>query len=470
MKKHRAYLLFFLCVYSVAQNKQILYGFNEIPQSLLLNPGAEVSNMGYIGVPLLSHVHINGGTSGPTVYDLFSANGVNFNEKFRSVVYNSDSRDFLSANEQLEVFSGGFAIGNTFEKTEYLSFGVYQELDVISYIPTDYIELALEGNQNNINRVFNAGDLSARAEVVSVFHLGYNKKVNSRFNYGIRGKLYSSVVDIDATKNKGSFTTRRGTNNIYEHIFNLDMQVRTSGIASLTSDDNSGFNEDLKEISKRAFFGGNLGLGFDVGFTYNITDQWRLDGSVLDVGFISHSKDVENYVVNGNYVFEGINPLFPDVANGQSAQDYWDALKEDFEDLFDVDTTGTKYTTWRPIKFNGSLNYTFGKKKKKDCDCTTEDSGYLNAVGAQLYAISRPKQPQMALTVYYYRKLFEGLSLKGTYTLDSYSFYNLGLGVAAQLSGFGFYVMADNFLQYENIYNAEGLSLQLGFNYIFNKK
>ena len=62
------------------QNKQLLYGFSEIPQSLLLNPGGEVKNDWYFGLPLLSHVHVNTGSSGVTVYDLFADNNVDFNE------------------------------------------------------------------------------------------------------------------------------------------------------------------------------------------------------------------------------------------------------------------------------------------------------------------------------------------------------------------------------------------------------
>jgi len=56
-----------------------------------------------------------------------------------------------------------------------------------------------------------------------------------------------------------------------------------------------------------------------------------------------------------------------------------------------------------------------------------------------------------------------------TYTLDSYYLYNIGLGLSANLGNLNFYLMADNILQYKNIYNAHSVSLQLGFNYIFKK-
>ncbi len=465
MKKVNFLMVLVTC-FSFSQNKQILYGFSEIPQSLLLNPGGKVKNDWYFGIPLLSHIHGNVGISGSTVYDIFADDNIDFNTKLQNAVYNMKPTDFFRVNQQLEIFSGGFAFGRTYEKNEYLSFGMYQEFDFLAYFPRDYAVLALEGNQTNINRIFNASHFSAKAEVVSVFHIGYNKKVNDKFTFGARGKIYSSIINVNSTRNRGNFITMTGDNNFYNHIFNLDLELRTSGITSLTDDDS---DFETKDLVKRMLFGGNLGLGLDVGFTYNFKEQWTFDASLLDIGFIRHSKDVENFEIKGTYTFEGINPIFPDSGSGQTADEYWSEIEEDFEDLFTVDSTTTKYTTWRPVKLNTSLNYAFGRKMDETCDCLKEKGDYQNAIGMQLYAISTPKRPQLALTAYYYRRLFKGLRAKATYTIDSYTFNNLGLGVSAHFGNVNFYVMADNFLQYKNIYNAQSVSLQLGFNYIFNK-
>tara|TARA_R110002049_G_scaffold993_3_gene7177 strand:+ start:54915 stop:56327 length:1413 start_codon:yes stop_codon:yes gene_type:complete len=467
MGKTTFFILLVSCL-SFSQNKQILYGFSEIPQALMLNPGGEVKNDWYFGIPLLSHIHINVGASGATVYDIFADDGVNFNTKLKNAIYGMTPHDFYTVNEQLEILSGGFAFGSSYDKNKYLSFGLYQEFDFISYVPKDYAILAYEGNQNNINRRFDVGDLNFRGEVISVFHLGFNKKVNERFTYGVRGKIYSSIVNVSSTKNKGSFITTPGNNNVYNHVFDLDLELRTSGISSLLNDENSEIKTDVKTLKNRFLLGGNLGLGFDIGFTYKLTKQWMVDASLLDVGFVRHSKDVENYKLDNQYAFEGIDPLFPEADDNQTADGYWSQIEEDFEELFTVDTTLTKYTTWRPVKLNASLNYSFGKKQFEACDCLQEE-GYQNRVGAQLYAINRPKGTQLALTAYYYRRVFNGLSAKATYTIDSYSFKNIGLGISAHLGNANFYLMADNFLEYQNIYNAQSVSLQLGFNYIFNK-
>lgn len=465
MNKLSVLLVLVTCL-SFSQNKQVLYGFSEIPQALMLNPGGKIKNKGYFGFPLLSHIHLNAGTSGTTVYDLFADDGVNFNTKLQSAVNRMGPNDFFTFTQQLELFSGGFAFGAFKEKNEYLSFGLYQETDFVFYFPQDIAVLALEGNANNIGRFFQLNHVSSRGEVLSVFHLGYNKKVNKVFTYGVRGKIYSSIANFNSTKNNGGFVTQQGDNNFYTHIFNLDFALQTSGVDSMYESDSDFSGQD---IVKRTLLGGNLGLGFDMGFTYNLTKQWTLDASLLDVGFVRHNKDIKNFEIKGDYMFEGINPLFPETSEGQTAEDYWNEVGEAFEDLVDIDETTTKYTTWRPIKFNASINYAFGKQKFEDCDCSRSNDDYINAIGAQLYIINRPKQPQSALTAYYYRRLFKGLRAKATYTVDSYTFNNIGLGVSAHLGRLNFYVMADNFLSLKNIYNAQSASLQLGFNYIFNK-
>lgn len=463
-------LLLLTSNFLLAQNKQVLFGFDEIPQTLLLNPGAPIKNDWYVGVPLLSQIQVRTGFSGLTAYDLFADDGRDFNTKLRQAVYNMDANDHFAINQQMDIFSGGFALGRGYEKDQYLSFGLYQETDVFIYFPKDYAVLVLEGNKNNLNRVFDLSDLNVSGEVVSVLHVGYNKKLNKKLTVGARGKIYSSVFNVNSTNNSGTFVTLPGDDNYLKHIFNLDLEVNTSGLKSLLDDDNSDASKDIKEIRSRLLFGGNLGLGLDVGLTYQPTDQWTFQASIQDFGFIAHKKDVENYALNGHLEYEGINPVFDESQEGQTAEDYWNEVADDFEELFTIDETANKYTTWRPVKINTSLSYAFGEKVSKECNCVQEDSGYLNQVGAHLFVVNRPRLPQIALTGFYYRKLLDQLRVKATYTIDSYSFTNVGLGLSAHFGGFNFYVLADNLLEYQNLAKAKSVSLQLGFNYIFNQK
>ena len=448
-----------------AQNKQLLYGFKDIPQHLLLNPGANVDYRGYIGVPLLSNISFNFGMTGVSSFDLFAADGIDFNQKLKTIAYGMDAKDFFEYNQQLELFSAGIRVKTSLEKSIFVSFGMYQEANLSFYFPKDFVVLAYEGNYNNLNRRFNLSDLSAKAEVLSVFHIGINKKINSRWTLGLRAKIYSSIAEASSTENQGFFLTENGTGNTLNHIFNLDMNLQTSGLSAF---ENTSVSEQQEILKKRLLFGGNLGFGLDVGFTYQPRPEWTIDASLQDLGLINYSKDSNNYILDQYLEYEGINSVFPEIVSSQTAQDYWDEVSNDFENLFKIDSSSTAYTKWRPIKLNSSVSYNFGKNINKECNCIdTSDSEYLNRVGAHMFLMKRPKHIQWAFSLFYYRKLLKGLQLKTSYSVDAYSFANIGLGAATSLGPVQFYILADNLLDYQNLAKSQSVYLQFGFNYKF---
>ncbi len=61
---------------------------------------------------------------------------------------------------------------------------------------------------------------------------------------------------------------------------------------ALNSDENQG---RYSAFVKRGLFGGNLGLGVDLGFTYHLNEHTAVTGSVLDLGFIYHRWQCDKY-------------------------------------------------------------------------------------------------------------------------------------------------------------------------------
>ncbi|WPR70073.1 DUF5723 family protein [Flavobacterium sp. NG2] len=457
-------LLSLVAIRSWSQNKQILYNFTAVPQSMMTNPGADYDYKFYFGIPFLSGISANVGSSGFSAYDLFADNAVDFNTKLRNVVFSTTNNDKLVVNEQLEIFNGGFRVGD-WDNRAYVSFGMYQEFDMLTYVPKDPLILALDGNQNYLGKSFNLGDISAKAEAVSVLHLGFHKKVKENLILGARGKIYTSGFNATSTRNSGYIYTIPSTvNNIYEQVIYSDLQLQTSGIASYIDDNNQ--NNDAKSAVKKAFLGSDLGLGFDLGLTYYPQKHIQLTASMLDVGFITHSKDVKTYNFKGYYNYQGINPDFTTINTSGSSF-------SDFQESIPLDTTFAKYRTWRPVKLNASYQYSFNDARgSADCNCfNSGDEAYQNAIGAQLFLMSTPKTPMTALTAYYRRSMFQNhLNFKATYTIDSFSYTNLGFGLAANIGAFNIYLMADNLLEYRDVSKANSLSFQLGLNFVFHDK
>lgn len=71
------------CIHMHAQNKKILYDFTDIPQSLMVNPAADVDFKWYGGLLVLSGVSIQTGSNAVSAYDLLADDGVDFNDKVR---------------------------------------------------------------------------------------------------------------------------------------------------------------------------------------------------------------------------------------------------------------------------------------------------------------------------------------------------------------------------------------------------
>lgn len=457
---------------AIAQNKSVLYDFNEIPQSLSVNPGVETDFKWFAGVPLLSGISGYGGSNGISVHDIFADDGVDINVKFRERALNTlTPKDEFSSTIQLEYLTGGFRGENP---NLFYSFGGYLEFDNITYWPQDYASLIFDGNADQLGRRFDLGDLKTRGSLVNVLHFGVNKKVDRNLTIGGRAKIYSGIVDYSSTSNNGHLSNTEGQNNLIATNLNADLLLRTSGLQDL---DNASDSDTLtNEIISRALFGGDLGLGIDVGFTYHLTERTTITGSLLDVGFIYHSSDPKSYSLKGNTTVEGIQiNVLENFASLD--RDFWQDLVDDIEAEVPFETDTKSYVSFRPTKMYASIRNDFGepvgKGGQQSCDCTAGSSGggelrtkYRNSVGGQLYIINRPRGPQMALTGFYTRRIGNILALKGTYTVDKFSYTNVGLGMNLQAGPVNFYIMADNLLSYNNIADTNYASFQFGLNII----
>jgi hypothetical protein len=461
MMKLKVLLCLLATVVCFSQNKEILYNFTPLPQSLLTNPGADVKYKWFFGVPLLSGISANIGSTGINAYDLFAKDGIDFNTKVKEVIATTNRNDYVTTNQQLELFSAGFGMGEP-ENRLFVSFGMYQEFDSFVYIPTDLAILAVYGNNDYIGKAFNLGDLSLKAELLSVFHIGFNKPLNEKFTIGVRGKIYSSIVNATSTHNSGSFYTVQGDDLIYDQSIRSNITLNTSGAAKYLDENYDGDLETdlVEDVKDKALLGGNLGFGFDVGLTYYPQKNMQITGSLVDIGFISHTQEIETYTLKGSYNFRGVITDFNSDGTPDNAY-------QDFKDAIPLDTLRTAYTTQRPLKFYSSFQYSFEEERATECNCDTdEESWYRNAVGAQFFAMTTPKAPMMALTAYYRRRFYKGLQMKATYTIDSYSFKNIGLGLYTKIGIANFYVLADNLLAYTDLAKANALSFQIGFNII----
>lgn len=458
MKKLLFFLLILFVFKTTAQNKQILYNFAELPQTLLLNPASETNYKFHIGVPFLSGFSTQIGSKGVVLSDIFSVDNRNINDKISEVISNLKTNDFIKLNTQIEILSGGFR----YHDKTYISFGFYEEIDAFGYYPKDALILFTEGNSAFINKNFSFSQVSYQLDVLGVLHAGFSKKIDEKLTLGGRFKIYSSALNLQSTNNTGTFTTFEGTNNLYTHNFNtINFNARTSG---LVNSETNQYLEDTSQYLKNTFLGSNLGLGFDVGFTYHISPQLEISGSILDLGFINHKNNIKNKKIKGNFVYEGVNVRF----EADNPRNYWGEIDKRFKEQLPITEDQESYISWRPTKINTALKYSFGERRSKVCYDNNFKEYYTDALGFQVYTVFSPLNPQLAFTGFYQKSITNKIHTKVTYTVDDISYANIGLGLSAQIWNVNFYGMVDNLFSYRNLSSANSLSLQVGFNLIFN--
>ncbi len=455
MKKFLIAIL--LCSSTIlSQNKQVLYDFG-LPQSLLLNPALENNYKLHVGIPLLSGFSTQIGSTGVVLTDLFSVDNQNINDKVSQVLNSLTSNDFMMINTQIELLNIGYRLN---EKT-YLTAGFYHEIDGIGYFPKDLLVLFSEGNDAFLNRSFSASQIAYKLDVLGVLHAGITKKIDEKIALGARFKIYSSALNLESTNNSGTFSTVQGTNNLLTHfISNVNLEQRSAGFF----DTNNEIFDNPQEYLKRTFLSGNLGFGFDLGITYHINKQLQFSASLIDIGFINHKKDVKTNKEEGSFVYEGFEYEFDSTSN----QDFWEEINDRFNEELPTLENENSYISWRPTKINMALKYSFGEKRSEICYDNNYQDFYSDAFGAQLFSVFRPQSTNLALTAFYQKSFSRKLHAKVTYTIDDFSFANIGAGMSMQFGNVNFYGMVDNILSYRNLSSANSVSLQMGINFIIN--
>ena len=423
----------------------------------MLNPGAETNFKSHYGIPVFSNLSFKAGFTGFTLADLFLNDSRDFNLKFEEVLNKIDSDDYININTVVEVLSAGLRID---DKT-YVSFGFYEELDLITYFPKDITELVYYGNEPFLNRPFSISELVMKADMLGVLHAGMSRKVDEKLTIGGRLKIYSSSLNIETNNNSGTITaTTNNTNIIRQTLDNLDAEIRTSGI----TDSNGDANESFNDVFSNTLLGGNLGLGFDVGLTYHFSPQLEFTGSIIDVGFIKYSKNIRNYTAKGNYILDGINFEY----NSDDPSDYWEQLEEDFNANVPTGETENTYTSWRPMKINAALKYSFGEKRSKFCYTKTHKQYYYNSIGFQIHTIMRPLKPQLSFTSFYEKSFSKKIHTKFTHTINDYSAAIFGVATSLRVGKLNIFGVLDNILAVTDVASANNISLNFGFNIVIN--
>jgi hypothetical protein len=477
MIRKTKYILILLITFIItdisAQNSQVLY-FMNLPQNHLLNPAMRPSNSLYIGLPVISGINLN-----------INNNFINFSDVFMkgqtgdSVIsilhpsYNVDAflakindKNFLEPEVSVQLFGLGFSAG----KDLYFFLDVNERIDGNVVLPGDIFTLALKGNEGFVGNKIDLSSLRGDLKWYREVGFGFSKNFSNKLRIGVKGKLLFGIADASIDNRSLGITV----NNDYSHTLDADLTANISAPVIITRDSKNNISSIKFDDSRLKSTGNkidyllntkNLGLGLDIGATYDITTELVVSAAITDLGFIRWKNDVTNLQTKNQFLFSGLNML--DVINGTKTIDQLGTeLVDSLKNSFQVSDTKAAFTTYIPVGITLGGSYNLTKHF---------------SLGLLSYSRIIGKQLRESMTLSANLNLGNSFSTSLSYTAANHRFDNFGAGLAFRPGIFQFYILTDRIPVTWNKIKTDNstiplpaswntINLRLGMNLAFGNK
>ncbi|MCX6253204.1 MAG: DUF5723 family protein [Bacteroidia bacterium] len=418
-----------------AQNSQVLYYMN-LPQNHLINPALRPSNKLYIGLPAITGINVN-----------INNNFVNFSDVFMkgqssdSIIsflhpdYNVD--DFLNKIKvknslEPEVTVQLFGLGFTAWKNSYFFLDINDRVDGNVVLPGDLFKLALKGNEGFVGSKIDLSSLRGDLKYYREIGLGFSRNFTNKLRIGVKGKLLFGIAGA-SIKNRSLGIT---VNDNYAHALDADLIVNISAPLNVYMD--ADHNIDSIVFDDKRFESGsgiadfilgkkNMGLGLDIGATYDISDKLMVSAAITDIGYIRWKKDVTNIKAKSQFEFSGFDML--DVINGtKTFEELGKEMVDSLKNSFIVSDSKVPFTTFLPFGVTLGGRYNLTRRF---------------SLGLLSYSRVIGKQLRESMTLSANVNIGNSLSTSLSYTVANHRFDNLGAGVAFRAGIFQFYLLTD---------------------------
>jgi len=412
---------------------------HSLPQSNFVNPAVQIKCRTYVGIPLLSSIHLNANSTGFS-YNSFSpgAGSVDVGKLTSGLFW----WDYVT----LEFHYNWLAFGYRPNERDYFNFYVTEKIDLKLFFPKKLVLLATGGNTPFVGDEFTVRNPGVNASYYREFSFGYSRIMDKQLTLGAHAKLLFGMA--------GVFTRRRPIQaTIDGTTYNLNASWNLRADASLplnVGTDADGYVNSLSlgSISPLSFLLNfkNVGLATDLGFIYK-GDVLTWSGSVLDLGLIYWRDQTHRFKQNGEFNFSGATP-----ADGTDPEAYLNMLRDSLTNqLRASETSGGFITFLNPRAYFGAT-YPLSLK--------------LNA-GALVRTELYPGRPIVGATVSLNAFGWKGFSSSLSYSVMNGSFRNVGAGIGIGGETFQFHLISDNVMLFFFPETARTANLRLGFHLMF---
>ena len=447
----------------VSGQDQTIYSMRHLRQSISDNPARQHPCRVYVGLPGISSEYLNIENTG------FTYNDFNFTEipgAPDTANYRVDYENFYNAlrpvnhfnfENQINLLEVGFVV-----RDYHITLGASNKIVQRFSYPQSMFDIK-DGTYYEDGHPLSFTNIGEDFTVYNEFKLGVSKEIIPGLVVGMTLKYLVGLVNFHTkTFNLDWYTSTSDTSN-YHYTINTQFDFRSSspviwepifdeqglptGIESPYPLDDpkelkTFMQESLKDSLKSYLFPKNRGLGIDLGVVYKINKSFTVSASVIDLGYIKWKNNAKIISTeNSDFIFEGLDPAkyinTYGIAMSIKDKDIRDSIIGNFQnDIIDTlmalsnpEIKNEAYKTRLNTKIYLGANYS-----------PTE----WFDVGLLYRAYFYKTKMHNALTLSANANFWKGWSFALSYTMQNYSYNNIGIGMAYKVGPMQLYLVTDN--------------------------
>ncbi len=422
-----------------AQQNPSLFLMHQVPESNLLNPAIPISCKYYIGLPVISSVHLNYGNSFLTYNQLFrvSESGSRTID-IDQAVNSMHNRDFIGTEAHLQLLALGYR-----HRNYSFMFTITEKDNIPMTIPKNGAELLWNGNTQFEGEKVGMKGAGIYFNHYREYAVSASKRTWRGTHWGVRAKLLFGKLNLSSRKANMAVHTDDRT---FDLRFDGDFRLNSSLPIIITTSDHkieSIVRDESVSTSELIFNRKNPGFSADVGIIYPYNDKLTLSASMLNLGFIWWRSNLNNVDAGGNFIYKG------SLGQPPNSDNYFNHLKQTFLDSMNFVIANESYISMLPLHFIAGADYRIN------------DMFSAGLVADALVFKSR-LNPSLTLMGQY--KPLENLQITASYTLQNNSFTNFGLGLVVGKDPVQFYIISTNIPGFIDPLNTQSLNLRFGLN------
>ncbi len=416
--------IFIILVFSVvfakaeAQSDMGLYGLRQIPQSNFSNPAFIPEGKLFIGIPLISSISNSVYSSSFSFNDIFIEKEGNDSLylNLNNLASNSNANNYVTEYLENDIIYLGFKIKNK----HYLNIGIRNRLYTRAIYSSDLVKLLWNGNSDYINQSLNLSTTFINHDHFLSYYAGFGFMIGENLSFGIRANINQGLSSVQTERNQIVLETRPHDQTVFKIMANTGFKVNTSGIPIDSTDSELNVSEYIFNFQ-------NIGFSLDFGADIKITERFKLNVSVLDLGSINWKSELASYESVGDSIeFLGI------YADLNETDDLFQTYVDSLTELIDINEFEQEFKSQLPTRIYAGLEF-YGKNKSNRLSLLFSGTFLKNNFST-------------AFTLGYDKTVSKNFSFKVTYSYLKYAPINVGAGLVFNFKPIQLYFLTDNVL------------------------